>query len=147
MKLRQTQRAAAQADWTEHFYSGAVKVVKGEVDVPDEKFEWINQLKYRGFTEVDAEPAPTPEVEDIDPQLEETIHNDEPFEPLGTQVVDEDTEIPSEIQEEAEPSVQAELEETTEESAEGTSDEEQPSRPRKHGRPAKAEKETDNGSS
>lgn len=141
MKLRQTQRAAAQANWVEHFYSGSLRVTNGEVEVPDDKIDWINQLKYRGFTPINEEPAPTPEVEDVDPQLEETIHNEEPFEPLGTQVVDEDTEIPSEIGE-ALLQVQPEITEPTEDDEEGTSDEEQPSRPRRRSK-AKAQKETE----
>jgi hypothetical protein len=114
VKLRQTQRPAAQASWVEHFYSGAVQVVNGEVELPDNKIDWINQLRGRGYTIIDGEAAtPTETVPDSaqSERIEEIVENTEPFEPLGTQTVDVTTEIPSEVF----------TEETTEDKADGVS--------------------------
>jgi hypothetical protein len=116
--LRQVQRPASNANWTEYFYAGELKVVNGEVEVPADKFEWINQLKFRGFEVVgEEEKASPPQDQELDPQLEETIHNQEPFEPLGTQTADEHTDIPESIGEALMPS---DYEEVHEEPAEET---------------------------
>lgn len=140
VKLRQVQRPGEQANWTEYFYSGELKVVQNETET--DNIEWVNQLKFRGFEEIGADAPPPPPEQEPDPNLparvEEAVKNEEPFEPLGTQTVDVDTEIPSEI---GEPFVVSSGLEPTEEDAEGSStDEKKPSRSR---RKAETKKETE----
>lgn len=121
-KLRQVQRPGEKANWTEFFYSGELKVVQNETET--DNLDWINQLRFRGFEVIGEEQATPPEDVPMNPQLEETIHNDEPVVPLGTQTVDEDTEIPSEVQQDP-VMPDGGVAETTED-AEGTSSEDAP---------------------
>lgn len=86
VRLRQTVRPAPQANWTEHFYSGALKVVGGETETDNQN--WIDQLLGRGFTIVDGDQE---QVETLG-----EVSFDKPVEPQGTQVVEADTEIKTE---------------------------------------------------
>lgn len=84
MRLRQVQRPANQASWTEHFYSGFLRVTNGEVETDNQ--DWINQLKFRGFKDVDEIPE--------DMNILGKVRYEESVKPQGTQVVTVDTELP-----------------------------------------------------
>ena len=54
-KLRQTVNPADKASWTEHFYTGSLKVTNGEVET--DNLAWVSLLQERGFRVVaDDEP-------------------------------------------------------------------------------------------
>ena len=84
VRLRQTQRPADKASWKEFFYSGELQVTNGEVETDNQ--EWIDQLLFRGFTVVD-ENMPT------DVKIFGDVYADEGAQPMGTQVVEADTDL------------------------------------------------------
>lgn len=48
VKLRQTAQPADKASWTEHFYSGELKVKNGRVETDNNV--WVELLQQRGFS-------------------------------------------------------------------------------------------------
>ncbi len=72
--MRQVNSPAGQANWSEHFYSGELKVVNGEVETDNET--WIGLLYDRGFRPVDEKTEGTVGE----------VCQEESVEPLGTQV-------------------------------------------------------------
>ena len=77
MRLRQVNSPASKAQWSEHFYNGELKVVNGEVETDNET--WINLLYERGFRPID-------EVEKVEEIVFGEVTQEEPVEPLGTQI-------------------------------------------------------------
>ena len=55
MKLIQVDRPAAQAQWTIHFYDGALRVVNNMVETDNPA--WIDALYVQGFRPVEETPV------------------------------------------------------------------------------------------
>lgn len=75
-KLRQTANPADKASWTEHFYTGKLNVVDGEVETDNPV--WVELLRQRGFSVVgdDATAATETRVEELE-QLRGAIESAE----------------------------------------------------------------------
>ena len=74
--MRQVDRPAQQANWTEYFYEGELKVVNGETETDNQV--WIDQLLVRGFRNVEEIPQ--------DVKVYGEVRTEDSVEPLGTQV-------------------------------------------------------------